>query len=75
MKCSRGNVSPSIPLQDYYCELSALQEELYEDFANTQASQSISDTLHTDRSVSSGGRREDASGPASRLHQTHIFQV
>lgn len=61
--------------QDYYCELSALQEELYEDFANTQASQSISDTLHTDRSISSGSRREDASGPASRLHQTHIFQA
>lgn len=31
--------------QDYICELSQLQEELYEDFSRSQAHQSLQDSL------------------------------
>ncbi|MPC08117.1 TATA-binding protein-associated factor 172 [Portunus trituberculatus] len=55
--------------QDYYCELSPLQEELYEDFARTQASQSISDTLR------SSSRSWEDTNPSSKPQHTHIFQA
>ncbi|KAK8401952.1 hypothetical protein O3P69_001209 [Scylla paramamosain] len=55
--------------QDYYCELSPLQEELYEDFARTQASQSISDTLR------SSSRSWEDTSPSSKPQHTHIFQA
>ncbi|XP_057659908.1 TATA-binding protein-associated factor 172 isoform X3 [Diorhabda carinulata] len=48
--------------QDYYCELSPLQEQLYEDFSKSQAHQTLQE------SISSGG----TSGSA---HSTHIFQA
>lgn len=63
-------LSSFVPPQDYYCELSPLQEELYEDFAHTQASHSISDALHSDSSS-----REGTISSASRPQHTHIFQV
>ncbi|KAK3864165.1 hypothetical protein Pcinc_030121 [Petrolisthes cinctipes] len=53
--------------QDYYCELSALQEELYEDFARTQASQNISDSLR-----SGGDQSKDDSTPKPH---SHVFQA
>ncbi|XP_053648070.2 TATA-binding protein-associated factor 172 isoform X2 [Cherax quadricarinatus] len=52
--------------QDYYCELSSLQEELYEDFARTQASQNINDSLRN----SDQGKDEQAPRP-----HCHIFQA
>ncbi|XP_045616900.2 TATA-binding protein-associated factor 172 isoform X2 [Procambarus clarkii] len=52
--------------QDYYCELSPLQEELYEDFARTQASQNISESLRS----SENGQDEQA----PKKHG-HIFQA
>ncbi|XP_042211205.1 TATA-binding protein-associated factor 172-like [Homarus americanus] len=51
--------------QDYYCELSPLQEELYEDFARTQASQDINESL---RSTDQG---KDEQAPK----HGHIFQA
>ncbi|XP_074027518.1 histone acetyltransferase 1 isoform X2 [Leptinotarsa decemlineata] len=49
--------------QDYYCELSPLQEQLYEDFSKSQAHQTLQD------SISSGC-------PSSSVHRnTHIFQA
>ena len=47
--------------QDYYCELSSLQEQLYEDFARSQAHQSLQETL--------AGQSSNIQG------STHIFQV
>ncbi|PSN34064.1 TATA-binding protein-associated factor 172, partial [Blattella germanica] len=47
--------------QDYYCELSPLQEQLYEDFARSQAHQSLQETL-----VGQGGNIQGS---------THIFQA
>lgn len=46
--------------QDYYCELSPIQEQLYEDFARTKAHQSLRDTF--------------TSVEDSTKH-SHIFQV
>jgi len=48
--------------QDYYCELSPLQEQLYEDFARSHAHQSLQETL--------------AHGQTGTIQgNTHIFQV
>ncbi|XP_068240504.1 TATA-binding protein-associated factor 172 [Palaemon carinicauda] len=52
--------------QDYYCELSPLQEQLYEDFARTQANQNITDAL---RIPDLGG---EESAPKA---QSHVFQA
>ncbi|PIK38155.1 hypothetical protein BSL78_25007 [Apostichopus japonicus] len=52
-------------IQDYYCDLSPLQIELYEDFAKTRAKQSISDKLATE------GR--ESSVPVTA--KGHIFQA
>ncbi|CAG2062550.1 unnamed protein product, partial [Timema podura] len=49
--------------EDYYCELSPLQERLYEDFARSHAHQSLQESL--------SGRGT----PAHRQGNTHIFQV
>ncbi|CAG9863360.1 unnamed protein product [Phyllotreta striolata] len=48
--------------QDYYCELSPLQERLYEDFSKSQAHQTLQE------SISSGGT-------TGSIHETHIFQA
>lgn len=50
-------------LQDYYCDLSPLQEQLYEDFTHTQAHQSLTESL---------GKQQNTSNIQSN---THIFQV
>lgn len=39
--------------QDYYCELSALQEQLYEDFSRSQAHQTLQESLTTGATASS----------------------
>ncbi|XP_060522113.1 TATA-binding protein-associated factor 172 [Cylas formicarius] len=49
--------------QDYYCELSPLQEQLYEDFSKSQAHQSLQE------SISSGASASSMQG------NTHIFQA
>ncbi|KAL1494003.1 hypothetical protein ABEB36_009678 [Hypothenemus hampei] len=49
--------------QDYYCELSPLQEKLYEDFSKSQAHQTLQD------SISSGATASSIQG------NTHIFQA
>lgn len=49
--------------QDYYCELSSLQEQLYEDFSKSQAHQTLQD------SISSGATASSIQG------NTHIFQA
>jgi len=48
--------------QDYYCELSPLQEQLYEDFARSHAHQSLQETLTHGQTGTIQGN-------------THIFQV
>ncbi|XP_075232109.1 TATA-binding protein-associated factor 172-like isoform X2 [Lycorma delicatula] len=49
--------------QDYYCDLSPLQEQLYEDFTHTQAHQSLTESL---------GKQQNTSNIQSN---THIFQA
>jgi TATA-binding protein-associated factor len=49
--------------QDYYCELSSLQERLYEDFSKSQAHQTLQE------SISSGATASSMQG------NTHIFQA
>lgn len=49
--------------QDYYCELSRLQEKLYEDFAKTHAHQTLQ------QSICSGATASSMQG------NTHIFQA
>ena len=49
--------------QDYYCELSPLQERLYEDFSKSQAHQTLQE------SISSGATASSMQG------NTHIFQA
>ncbi|XP_066254641.1 TATA-binding protein-associated factor 172 [Euwallacea similis] len=49
--------------QDYYCELSPLQEQLYEDFSKSQAHQTLQ------FSISSGATANSLQG------NTHIFQA
>ncbi|XP_050515682.1 TATA-binding protein-associated factor 172 isoform X1 [Diabrotica virgifera virgifera] len=48
--------------QDYYCELSPLQEQLYEDFSKSQAHQTLQESI-------------SASGSSGSIHNTHIFQA
>lgn len=50
--------------QDYYCELSPLQQRLYEDFARTPAHQSLAETI----------AHSDAAANALQAN-THIFQA
>ncbi|CAH1116110.1 unnamed protein product [Phaedon cochleariae] len=49
--------------QDYYCDLSSLQEQLYEDFSKSQAHQTLQE------SISSGSTKGSIQG------STHIFQA
>ncbi|KAJ8949069.1 hypothetical protein NQ318_016971 [Aromia moschata] len=49
--------------QDYYCELSPLQEQLYDDFSKSQAHQTLQE------SISSGAMASSMQG------NTHIFQA
>lgn len=49
--------------QDYYCELSSLQEQLYDDFSKSQAHQTLQESL------SSGATASSMQG------NTHIFQA
>ncbi|XP_017770468.1 PREDICTED: TATA-binding protein-associated factor 172 [Nicrophorus vespilloides] len=49
--------------QDYYCELSPLQEQLYDDFSRSQAHQTLQESL------SSGATASSMQG------NTHIFQA
>lgn len=49
-------------IQDYYCDLSLLQVQLYEDFARTRAKQNLDDTLNDEETLSAQGT-------------THIFQA
>lgn len=51
--------------QDYYCELSPLQEQLYEDFSRSQAHQSLQESF-----TASTGSNSNATG-----HTNHIFQA
>ena len=57
-----NDLPPKI-IQDYYCELSDMQKELYDDFAKSQARQTAESVVH-----SSGTDKEGAPG------QKHIFQ-
>lgn len=50
--------------QDYYCELSPLQQRLYEDFSRTQAHQSLAETI----------AHSDVAANSLQAH-THIFQA
>lgn len=53
--------------QDYFCELSSLQRQLYEDFQRTQAHQSLHESL----------ARQPAEGTSANIPggRYHIFQV
>ncbi|XP_063047545.1 TATA-binding protein-associated factor 172 isoform X2 [Engraulis encrasicolus] len=55
-------------IQDYYCNLSPLQVQLYEDFAKSRAKVSVDDTIST------GSLHEDEDKP--KLKATgHVFQA
>ena len=55
-------------IQDYYCELSYLQSKLYEDFARSNAKQSIE--MSVEKSSSSNENNKD-----NQLVKNHIFQA
>ncbi|KAF7727950.1 TATA-binding protein-associated factor mot1 [Apophysomyces ossiformis] len=52
-------------IQDYYCELSDLQKNLYEEFAKSQAKNAVEQDLESDDTKSNGSGRS----------ATHIFQA
>ncbi|CAH0564280.1 unnamed protein product [Brassicogethes aeneus] len=49
--------------QDYYCELSPLQEQLYDDFSKSQAHQTLQESFTSDKTAS------------SMQGNTHVFQA
>ncbi|KAJ1979886.1 TATA-binding protein-associated factor mot1 [Dimargaris verticillata] len=78
-------------IQDYYCELSDLQRQLYESFANSKTTQTIRRSLETGESYSEmdedqpttshhrevvAGAESSTTGPVEKKrNQTHIFQA
>lgn len=50
-------------IQDYCCELSPLQQQIYEDFEKTKAKKSVEETLRHDEEK------------VNEHEATHIFQV
>lgn len=57
-------------IQDYYCELSPLQIELYEDFARSRAKRDVDDVV-----TSFSDEQAKDSKKASSQTATHIFQA
>lgn len=53
-------------IQDYYCELSPLQLQLYEDFAKSKAKKEMESSLHM---TEDGQKKEKRNGPP------HVFQA
>jgi TATA-binding protein-associated factor len=53
-------------MQDYYCELSPLQSQLYEDFAKSRARQTLEDTI---------APKAEPTVDKSNVSSTHIFQA
>ncbi|CAG5122457.1 unnamed protein product [Candidula unifasciata] len=54
-------------IQDYYCDLSPLQVELYEDFAKSRAKRTVDDTVK--------GGEEGKEKRVTNQSTTHIFQA
>ncbi|KAH9414981.1 hypothetical protein DERP_014274 [Dermatophagoides pteronyssinus] len=67
-------------MQDYYCELSQLQAQLYEDFYKSRARQTIKDDLVNDLSSTSSSSAtkmaKDVESPSTTVDipKSHIFQ-
>ncbi|XP_071487999.1 TATA-binding protein-associated factor 172-like [Diadema antillarum] len=59
-------------IQDYYCELSPLQVQLYEDFARSRAKKGVVDAISKE-DEDKGAVREKAKAPAAATG--HIFQA
>ncbi|XP_025098082.1 TATA-binding protein-associated factor 172-like isoform X2 [Pomacea canaliculata] len=62
-----NDLPPKI-IQDYYCDLSPLQVELYEDFAKSRAKRSVDDVV---TSISDEQKEKKATSQGT----THIFQA
>ncbi|KPM11156.1 TATA-binding protein-associated factor 172-like protein [Sarcoptes scabiei] len=63
-------------VQDYYCELSPLQAQLYEDFYKSKARQSLKDNLNHEVEELTTVKRNESIKSASKKMATksHIFQ-
>ena len=72
-----NDLPPKI-IQDYYCEMSALQKELYQDFSrSTQISENseIKKAFLYDEDDESNENEEDVNTPAAPQLTEHIFQA
>ncbi|XP_056018084.1 TATA-binding protein-associated factor 172-like [Ostrea edulis] len=66
----KGDVLQDLPpkiIQDYYCDLSSLQTQLYEDFAKSRAKQGVEDSVTL---LESSDNKERKNAGA-----THVFQA
>lgn len=69
-------------IQDYYCELSPLQGQLYEDFYKSRARQSLKQAIDTEVEEIAGGQTAgetekkgaEKKGAAGSANKSHIFQ-
>ncbi|XP_015784868.1 TATA-binding protein-associated factor 172 [Tetranychus urticae] len=60
-------------MQDYYCELSTLQSQLYEDFAKSRARASLESSVHKLEGGTASLKSVDSTG--SQANSSHIFQA
>ncbi|KAG0053998.1 TATA-binding protein-associated factor mot1 [Gryganskiella cystojenkinii] len=68
-----SDLPPKI-IQDYYCELSDLQKQLYEEFSKSQIKHEMEEELATD-SVQAQGSSTAVATADSPQKATHIFQA
>lgn len=59
-------------IQDYYCELSPLQVQLYEDFSKSRARQSLQDAIT--KEAATGNEPKPSSARQGNPNYSHIFQ-
>ncbi|KAJ1984823.1 TATA-binding protein-associated factor mot1 [Dimargaris cristalligena] len=79
-----SDLPPKI-IQDYYCDLSDIQRQLYEDFSNSKTTQVIRRSLETGESYSALAAPEpvvqpvgvsgEGEGEGRRKNQAHVFQA
>ncbi|KAJ2730865.1 TATA-binding protein-associated factor mot1, partial [Coemansia sp. Cherry 401B] len=60
-------------IQDYYCELSPLQRQLYDEFARSAATDTLRKSLGIEAAADSG--EENGAGEETKKKATHVFQA
>lgn len=62
-------------IQDYYCELSPLQAQLYEDFNKSKARHTLKETIDEEvNELTSSNKKEDRQTNRIDVNKSHIFQ-